>query len=69
MEKIICKICGKEFDKNNALTLHLKKEHNISRKEYFDTEISYLKYKINVIKYYYELKVLMGDLTIKNLFN
>lgn len=39
------------------------------RKEYFDTEISYLKYKINVIKYYYELKVLMGDLTIKNLFN
>ena len=37
MEKIICKICGKEFDKNNALTLHLKKEHNISRKEYFDT--------------------------------
>lgn len=39
------------------------------RKEYFDTEIAYLKYKLNVIKYYYGLKVLMGDLTIKNLFN
>ena len=39
------------------------------RREYFDTEIAYLKYKLNVIKYYYGLKVLMGDLTIKNLFN
>lgn len=38
------------------------------RKEYFDTEIAYLQYKLNVIKYYYSLKVLMGNLTIQNLF-
>lgn len=37
------------------------------RKEYFDTEISYLKYKTNVIKYYYSLKLLMGELNLIDL--
>lgn len=37
------------------------------RKEYFDTEISYLKYKMNVVKYYYSLRLLMGELNLIDL--
>ena len=37
---IICKICNKEFNKNsNKFGFHLKKEHGLSRKEYFDLYI------------------------------
>ncbi len=39
------------------------------RKEYFDTEISHLKYKTNVIKYYYGLRLLMGELNLVDLFS
>lgn len=39
------------------------------RKEYFDTEISYLKYKTSVIKSYYSLKLVMGELNLVDLFN
>ncbi|MDD2839848.1 MAG: TolC family protein [Rickettsiales bacterium] len=39
------------------------------RKEYFDTEISYLKYKTNVIEYYYSLRLLMGELNLIDLLN
>ncbi|HSQ97302.1 MAG TPA: TolC family protein [Rickettsiales bacterium] len=39
------------------------------RKEYFNTEISYLKYKTTVIKSYYSLKLIMGELNLTDLFN
>lgn len=37
------------------------------RREYFLTEISFLKNKTNVISYYYSLKLLMGELNLNDL--
>ena len=38
------------------------------RREYYDTEVSYLKSKTNMIMYYYTLKMLMGELNSNDLF-
>lgn len=38
------------------------------RKEYLDTEILLLNYKSNVIKYYYALRMLMGELNLAEIF-
>ncbi len=38
------------------------------RREYFDTEISFLKNKTNVITYYYTIRLLMGELNLVDLF-
>ncbi len=38
------------------------------RREYFDTEISFLKNKTNLITYYYTLRLLMGELNLVDLF-
>ena len=38
------------------------------RREYYDTEVSYLKSKTNMIMYYYTIKMLMGELNSNDLF-
>ena len=38
------------------------------RREYYDTEVAYLKSKTNMIMYYYTLKMLMGELNSNDLF-
>lgn len=38
------------------------------RREYFDTEISFLINKTNVITYYYTIRLLMGELNLVDLF-
>lgn len=38
------------------------------RREYFNTEINFLKNKTNVITYYYALRLLMGELNLVDLF-
>jgi len=38
------------------------------RREYFDTEISFLRNKTNVITYYYTIRLLMGELNLVDLF-
>ena len=40
MSTFICKICGKEFIESNAYAQHIKKDHKLQMKEYYD---KYLK--------------------------
>ena len=37
---IVCKVCGEVYSSYNHLGRHLRKQHNISSKEYYD---NYLK--------------------------
>lgn len=36
----VCKICGKEFDSTTMLSMHIKREHNIQRHEYYEKYIN-----------------------------